>query len=109
MATIRIGLFGLGTIGSGLYRLLSENGALLREREQADIDVVRVLVRDPGKARQADVPPVLLTTQAEDILGATPGVKFVKFSKEDVVRHPLVREILLSYEKWEGRGSGTCG
>ncbi len=68
MATIRIGLFGLGNIGSGLYRLLSENGSLLREREQADIDVARVLVRDPGKARQAAVPPERLTTRAEDIL-----------------------------------------
>ena len=42
--------------------------------------------------------------QAEEILGEAPGVKFVKFGKEDVVRHPLVREILHSYEKWESRG-----
>ncbi|NLO91162.1 MAG: PhoH family protein [Elusimicrobia bacterium] len=41
---------------------------------------------------------------AEDILGTSPNVRFVKFGKEDVVRHPLVREILHSYEKWESRG-----
>ncbi|HOX23708.1 MAG TPA: PhoH family protein, partial [Elusimicrobiales bacterium] len=42
---------------------------------------------------------------AEEILCGTQGVQFVKFGKEDVVRHPLVREILHSYEKWESRAN----
>ena len=68
MGTIRVGMFGFGTIGSGLYRLLEENGILLHSREKAEIDIVRVLVRDPNKARSAEVPSDRLTTHPGDIL-----------------------------------------
>jgi phosphate starvation-inducible PhoH-like protein len=35
------------------------------------------------------------------ILDKVPGVKFVDFTARDVERHPLVKEILDAYEKWE--------
>lgn len=35
------------------------------------------------------------------ILKGVPGVAFADFGPEDVVRHPLVRNILHAYEKWE--------
>jgi len=38
---------------------------------------------------------------AIDILKKVPAIKFVNFSKADVVRHPLVKEILEAYEIWE--------
>ncbi len=37
----------------------------------------------------------------KDILKKTNGVKFVSFSARDVVRHPLVKDILAAYEAWE--------
>ena len=37
----------------------------------------------------------------KDILKRTDGVKFVSFSAKDVVRHPLVKDILAAYEAWE--------
>ncbi|OGR63306.1 MAG: hypothetical protein A2X31_11345 [Elusimicrobia bacterium GWB2_63_22] len=37
----------------------------------------------------------------KDILKKTSGVKFVSFSAKDVVRHPLVKDILSAYEAWE--------
>lgn len=37
--------------------------------------------------------------QAKKILGNINGIKFCSFAKEDVVRHPLVQEIINAYEK----------
>ncbi len=36
---------------------------------------------------------------AARILSDTPGVKFCKFGKEDVVRHKLVQQVVEAYEK----------
>ncbi|MBI4051025.1 MAG: PhoH family protein [Elusimicrobia bacterium] len=38
---------------------------------------------------------------AKEILKNIPGVPFIQFTEEDVVRHPLVKKILLAYESWE--------
>ena len=35
------------------------------------------------------------------ILKGIPGVQTIHFTQEDVVRHPLVKEILRAYEDWE--------
>jgi len=37
--------------------------------------------------------------QAKKILGDITGIKFCAFAKEDVVRHPLVQQIINAYEK----------
>ncbi|EKD38789.1 MAG: hypothetical protein ACD_75C00607G0001 [uncultured bacterium] len=37
--------------------------------------------------------------QAGKILGNIDGIKFCTFSKEDVVRHPLVQKIIDAYER----------
>jgi len=42
--------------------------------------------------------------QAQRILKNLKGVKFVYFSKKDVVRHPLVRKIINAFEKHEKKG-----
>jgi phosphate starvation-inducible PhoH-like protein len=40
------------------------------------------------------------------ILGAMAGVTFFEFTKEDVVRHRLVQQVIDAYEKWDARGRG---
>jgi phosphate starvation-inducible PhoH-like protein len=37
----------------------------------------------------------------QDILKKVHPVKFVNFSTCDVVRHPIVKEIIDAYEEWE--------
>ena len=37
----------------------------------------------------------------KDILKKVTGAKFVSFSGKDVVRHPLVKDILAAYDSWE--------
>ena len=39
--------------------------------------------------------------QARDLLSQIKGIKFVYFGREDVVRHPLVQEIIDAYDKVE--------
>jgi homoserine dehydrogenase len=51
-------------VGSAVYRLLADQSADLTARGGAALEVVGVAVRDPGKAREADVDPALLTTDA---------------------------------------------
>ncbi len=41
--------------------------------------------------------------EAGRLLKSIPGIAFVAFSKEDVVRHPLVRRIIQAYEEAEKR------
>ncbi|RKZ25252.1 phosphate starvation-inducible protein PhoH [bacterium] len=38
---------------------------------------------------------------ARSILDGITGIEFVYLSDKDVVRHPLVQEIILAYDKWE--------
>ena len=37
--------------------------------------------------------------EARDLLEGIKGIKFVYFSRDDVVRHPLVQEIIDAYER----------
>ena len=39
--------------------------------------------------------------QATEVLKNAPGVSFAHFTKEDVVRHPLVKHIIHAYENWD--------
>ncbi len=54
-----------------------------------------------GDITQIDLPRGKTSglVEAKKILGQIPGVAFVTFSKEDVVRHPLVADIINAYEK----------
>jgi homoserine dehydrogenase len=51
MKTVRIGLLGCGTVGSGLVELVRRNRGVVAGRTGLELEVRRVLVRDPKKAR----------------------------------------------------------
>ena len=62
-----VGLLGLGTVGTGVARvLLAKNGALER-RIGRPVEIRHVLVRDPHKGR-AVILPTPLTTSPRPIL-----------------------------------------
>ena len=65
---IRIGLMGLGVVGSGTYKILEKNFEEIREQLGIDVVVDKVLVRDISKARLVSIPETLLTINADDIL-----------------------------------------
>lgn len=41
--------------------------------------------------------------EARQVLSGVPRLSFVEFTKRDVVRHPLVQEVVNAYEIWEAR------
>lgn len=45
--------------------------------------------------------------QAAEVLSKVKGVAFVEFTVEDVVRHPLVKDIISAYNKWDKKHTGT--
>lgn len=61
MENIRIGLFGLGTVGCGIVRTLEKT-------KNAHAEIARICVRNIHKPRKVAVSPDLLTDNADDIL-----------------------------------------
>ena len=74
--SVGIGLLGMGVVGGGVARILSQNGKQLEELVDCPLSLEGVLVRDLGKSRSYDLPPHLLTTSVEDILG-NPSVDII--------------------------------
>lgn len=60
MATINIGLFGLGTVGSGIVKIIGK-------ARNAHAEIKRICVRDINKPRSVDLDPTLLTSNPDDI------------------------------------------
>ncbi len=52
-----------------------------------------------GDVTQVDLPDdgVSGLVHANDVLGSIPGVAFIKLSRSDIVRHPLVQDIVEAY------------
>lgn len=68
MEPLRVGLIGLGTVGSGVACLLRQARDRLARVAGRPIELTRVLVRDPEKRRDAPVPPESLVTDPARIL-----------------------------------------
>jgi len=70
MNTLRLGLAGFGTVGSGLAKILHENREIILARTGRPIAITTVLVRDLTKKRAvATGPEVRFTANPEDLLG----------------------------------------
>ncbi len=68
MESIGIGLAGFGTVGSGVYKNLAANRALLAQRLGTDFEVRRIVVRDLAKPRSVIAPAALFTTDLEALV-----------------------------------------
>ena len=67
--SINVGLLGLGVVGSGVLKALTQKSALITQQIGCSVNITRILVRDLDKPRSPDVPRSLLTTDPTDILG----------------------------------------
>jgi homoserine dehydrogenase len=63
-----IGLLGLGTVGTGVARVLLDKRAALERRIGRRVQVRHVLVRDPEKPRGVDLGGVPLVTDPSEII-----------------------------------------
>jgi homoserine dehydrogenase len=68
MRAVTLGILGLGTVGSGVVKILRQNQEVLDRRVGIPLHIKRIAVRDPQAKRAIDVEPVLLTTDPWDIV-----------------------------------------
>ncbi|MFC4767513.1 homoserine dehydrogenase [Effusibacillus consociatus] len=66
--TVRVGLLGLGTVGSGVLKALSQNGESIAERTGCRIEIPYILVRNPEKKRNVEVAREQIITDPDLIL-----------------------------------------
>ncbi len=59
---------GCGTVGAGVVRLLGEQREEILRRAGIDLELARVVVRDPGKDRGVDLPAGLASADLSDLL-----------------------------------------
>lgn len=64
---IKIGLLGLGTVGSGVYKLIEKQKDEFYKKAGADVEIVKILVHNMEKKREG-VDPSLLTDNWRDII-----------------------------------------
>ncbi|MDO4572703.1 MAG: homoserine dehydrogenase [Clostridia bacterium] len=78
MENFGVALLGFGTVGTGVYRILTENHEDIRHREELDIQVRRIFVRNMERAmgRCPAAPRALFTTSIGEAVGA-PEVQIV--------------------------------
>jgi phosphate starvation-inducible PhoH-like protein len=91
-------------------RTLNDAFAILDEAQNTSIEQMKMFLTRLGYASQAvitgDVTQIDLPTgqhsglvHAQEILGGIEGIAFSEFSEADVVRHPLVQEVIKAYAK----------
>ncbi len=68
MRTLKIGLLGLGQIGSGLYSILSRKKNFFASDVGLRFEIVKIAVKHKNKPRKVRVPAALLTTNAMDVI-----------------------------------------
>ena len=68
MQAISVGLLGLGTVGSGVVRIIENHQDKLMHQVGCPIRVKKILVQDVEKERSVKVDPSLLTVNPSDIM-----------------------------------------
>ena len=73
---VNVGLLGLGVVGGGVATAILEQSHGMAGKVGPTVNLKKVLVRDPSKKRDVDLPDRLITTNPEDIL-ADPDIPLV--------------------------------
>ena len=77
MESIKLGLAGFGTVGSGLAKILDMNADRIADRLGRRIEVKSVLVRDTAKKRAFDLGPSVSFTDDPAVLVNDPDIDIV--------------------------------
>ena len=75
MPSIKVALLGFGTVGEGIYRILTERQKEIKQQIGCDIEIVAILVRDTAKVR-LETPGVKVTGDIQEIL-MNPDIDFI--------------------------------
>jgi homoserine dehydrogenase len=70
MKKINIGLVGLGTIGRGVLRAISEKRKYFKKRFDVDFNVVKLCDKNPKLRKKLNINPKLFTTKFQDVVNS---------------------------------------
>jgi homoserine dehydrogenase len=76
MQGLTLGILGLGTVGSGVVKILRQNREMLERRVGIPLHIKRIAVRDPRAKRATEVEAELLTTDPWALV-RDPGIDIV--------------------------------
>jgi len=76
MDTIKVGLLGLGTVGTGVAKVLQNNQDSITKKVGKPVELAKILVRNKDKQRNLSVPTEILTDNPEDLL-ADPEINII--------------------------------
>jgi len=93
-------------------RTLNDSFVILDEAQNATTEQMKMFLTRLGFSSKAVITGDITQTdlpegktsgliEARDVLKDIKGIKFVYFSRDDVIRHPLVQEIIDAYERME--------
>ncbi|EHY92484.1 homoserine dehydrogenase [Staphylococcus saprophyticus] len=68
MRELNVALLGLGTVGSGVVKIIEENKEQIKETMNKDINIRHILVRDKSRQRPINVSSYHLTEDIDEIL-----------------------------------------
>lgn len=68
MKKVGVALLGLGTVGGGTYRILTNNRGDIRRKYGVDIEVKHILEKDVQKAVNLGVDPSIVSTDIENVI-----------------------------------------
>ena len=109
---IQTGIIEVAPLAFMRGRTLNDSFVILDEAQNATLEQMKMFLTRlgfssktviTGDITQIDLPEGRASglIQARNILAHIHGIKFVYFGREDVVRHPLVQEIIDAYERAE--------
>ena len=86
----RVVIAGLGTVGGGVYTILTQQKERLARELGEEIRVEAVLVRDKAKRRILDVPAELLTDDRVDLSADIAEAGFLRQQRREEFTRLLV-------------------
>ena len=76
MDTIKVGLLGFGTVGTGVVRNFQNNRELIQQRLDRDLVLTKVATRDVNRNRGVQLDPGVLTSDIDEVI-ANPEIDIV--------------------------------
>lgn len=68
MAPLNLGLIGLGNVGTGVAKILTEQSQRITRRAGRPVVIRKAVVRNPSKVRDVDLPAGSVTTDIEAVI-----------------------------------------
>ena len=112
--SLETGILEIAPIAFMRGRTLNDSFIILDEAQNTTIDQMKMFLTRlgfnsktviTGDVTQIDIDPARKSglVDAAEVLRSVRGLAFVTFTERDVVRHPLVQEIIRAYDRASGR------